>query len=725
MNKIRIKTGNTVPSDSVIDSHKNFDQLMNAYQAAPAVNGATILGKKLLLFGTGLITGIVTTVVIVQSLTDKDVPAQHKAEQEKIVSMPTETQVNEANTVPFVQPSSGVETTGDSQVSTQHAVNAEANTAQWSAPGHDAGELIPVKPEVRGSAYSEIDTIKKGANQAKVATKLVEINLEKQDIERLKNKLKHALTDTIAFRKRKEATAAGNRNTVNDKSPVVVPSESKTDTIVNNRVTDQVADTSAKAEDRKVLKLNLEKENLDRVKEKLNKAGKMLADTIRSGAKKLERELDKKKGKQKTDTVPTGSIMKDSATRSFSGNKNSVDDLLTKADSIISAFKKTSDDQDSAAADSYVDRPFQVSFVTPMSTNGTDGGKYAHHFSLNIIQGYSGGLKGLEVGGIANIVKGYAKGAQVAGISNYAGGKLTGLQAAGIVNVSKGVLGGQFAGIANLSRGYLKGIQGAGIVNVCVDSFAGAQFAGIINLGGAKGTSRGFQGAGIANIAAKMDHGFQAAGIVNFRLGDSKGAQIAGIANIAKNLDGAQIGLINVAKNVKGLQLGLINISENNEGVPIGLFTFVKNGHRSVDIWSGDAMQLNLGFKSGSKKVYNIYGAGLSFNGGNKLSWGAGMGLGTHFTAKTLFMDVDVMSWSINSEKLFGNSSGINLLNQFRLMGGKTFSDKVGVYAGPSFNVLVHDTQLISIAPYTMAEYGGPNTLVKMWVGLVAGVQLF
>ena len=62
MRKIKFKTEYVPLSDEVINSHKNFDQLLSAYVAAPKPNWfKQFIQKKWTMFGGGLMTGAIIT----------------------------------------------------------------------------------------------------------------------------------------------------------------------------------------------------------------------------------------------------------------------------------------------------------------------------------------------------------------------------------------------------------------------------------------------------------------------------------------------------------------------------------------------------------------------------------------------------------------------------------------------------------------------------------------
>lgn len=157
---------------------------------------------------------------------------------------------------------------------------------------------------------------------------------------------------------------------------------------------------------------------------------------------------------------------------------------------------------------------FQLSYVTPLGTNGLYSSQYTNKVSFNILVGVSKNEEVFTFGGLSNIIMNNANGFQFAGLSNYVGNEGRGFQFSGLANVNK-------------------------------NSFSGFQFSGLIN---AAGDIKGFQFAGLANVAK-----------------DVSGFQFAGLINMAKNVDGVQFaGLINMAEN-SDCPIGLINIIKNGE----------------------------------------------------------------------------------------------------------------------------------------------------------------
>lgn len=220
---------------------------------------------------------------------------------------------------------------------------------------------------------------------------------------------------------------------------------------------------------------------------------------------------------------------------------------------------------------------FQLSFITPLGTNGLHSSQYTNKASFNILVGTSKNEEAFTFGGLSNIIMNNAKGFQLAGLSNYVGNEGQGVQFAGLVNVNK-------------------------------SSFKGFQLAGLVNTAG---NMDGFQVGGLTNVS-KDTRGFQLAGLVNSS-GAIDGFQLAGLTNIAKDVRGFQFaGLINIAKNVKGVQFaGLVNIADNSD-CPIGLVNIIKNGEMGIALTYDGIGNAMVSFRSGGKYTYGILGIGYN-----------------------------------------------------------------------------------------------------------------
>lgn len=125
------------------------------------------------------------------------------------------------------------------------------------------------------------------------------------------------------------------------------------------------------------------------------------------------------------------------------------------------------------------ERDFQISFISPFGTNGTQSHLTTNKISVNILGGYSYGNRIFEFGGLYNVNTNLTKGFQFAGMANYSGNTDNAAQFAGITNIaSDGTTPFQFAGITNIANN-VNGLQFAGVLNVA-KHVKGVQF-GLIN----------------------------------------------------------------------------------------------------------------------------------------------------------------------------------------------------------------------------------------------------
>ncbi|AFM05916.1 hypothetical protein Fleli_3598 [Bernardetia litoralis DSM 6794] len=348
--------------------------------------------------------------------------------------------------------------------------------------------------------------------------------------------------------------------------------------------------------------------------------------------------------------------------------------------------------------------PLQVTFVYPLGTNGSESYSKNNRVSLNILAGYNGGLNGLEIGGVTNILKKDMRGIQLSGFANIVDGKTTGFQAAGFANITK-------------------------------DSVSAFQSAGFINL--VKSDFTGFQVAGFTNIVTKNVKGVQAAGFMNVAKESVNGVQISSF-NLAKNIKGVQIGIFNKADTIKGSQIGIINIADSITGVPIGLINFIKNGYHSFEISGSEGFHTALSYNTGVNKFYQIFSAGVQFD--DKTRWGLGFGLGTRFPItknkkQRTHAGFELMAYHIHEEKW---TNKLNLLSQFKFKIHHQISKEVGIFIAPTLNVMVsqiynteNNTVGSNFAPYSFIEdtttnsnpYNNRTTNTKVWAGGFIGIS--
>lgn len=205
-------------------------------------------------------------------------------------------------------------------------------------------------------------------------------------------------------------------------------------------------------------------------------------------------------------------------------------------------------------------RKFQVSLLPFLGTNRLLSGSMKNDYSLNLLMGYSGGVRKLEVGGILNGTRNDMQGLQVAGVGNIVGGS---------------VLGGQISSIFNIA-GYLEnGIQMSSGFNVIIKKSAGWQISPI-------------------NFAHKVVQG---------------GKQI-GFINISDSTDTVPIGLLSFVGSSNGYKRLEFSVDENQTAS----FSF-KTGVRKF--YNVLALHYNFTRK---QEIFGLgYGIGRAFEVGN--SW--------------------------------------------------------------------------------------------------------
>jgi hypothetical protein len=410
----------------------------------------------------------------------------------------------------------------------------------------------------------------------------------------------------------------------------------------------------------------------------------------------------------------------------------------------------------------YIDntRFAQISFLPGLSSNLSNFGVVKNNVSLNILIGYSRGVKGFETAGLMNFDKENVSGVQLAGLTNTVGGKVTGFQAAGIMNVVlKDIEACQISGIANVVNGNSRGVQIGGIFNSTVGKFNGFQAGGIANL--TTKQFKGIQTAGILNIATGGVNGVQTSGILNFNWGDVNGVQSAGLVNFnygriigvqaagllniaSDTVKGAQLaglinlskiniiqlsGILNVAKENKGLQIGLLNICDTSSGVSIGLFSFVRKGLHKFVISSDEIYYANLNLHLGTDKFYNIFS--VSMRPANEISWGYGYGFGHKIRlSKTTKLNLELTSKNINYKKIWNPE--VFTYFKFATIFEFRIKNKISIYAGPSVNFYFGDKSVnadtynfiseINYLPISQKETGIYNYLT--WLGFSVGLSL-
>lgn len=312
-------------------------------------------------------------------------------------------------------------------------------------------------------------------------------------------------------------------------------------------------------------------------------------------------------------------------------------------------------------------RPFQLSFVHPLGTNGIKAGSISNNVSFNALIGYQGGLKGVEFGGLFNVIRYDTYGAQFGGLGNIVAGTAH---------------GAQFGGLLNISAAGMNAIQAAGLINVSTKSSRGAQFAGLVNVA----------------------------------TGNMQGIQISGLINFARRLNGLQIGFLNLADTVE-------------RGIPIGFLSLVRRGYNKWEIGTSETLYGTASLKLGVSRFYNIFSIGFRPEEDN-ITWALGYGVGTQIPqGKRTSLSIDAIGYQIFEEDEFWDNN-LNLLNRLSLSYNLHLSRHFTLYAGAAINVLVADNFNSngeireSIAPWAVFDRIYTDTRVQIYPGFQAGIRL-
>lgn len=345
----------------------------------------------------------------------------------------------------------------------------------------------------------------------------------------------------------------------------------------------------------------------------------------------------------------------------------------------------------------FTTRPFQVSLVPGLGSQGQMSSQVINKFSINVLGGYTAGTNGFEVGGLFNINKKGAQYFQAAGLFNVVGGPVKGFQVAGINNlVLDTVRAFQSAGVSNIVKGKFNGFQTAGVYNHVSDSVKGLQVAGV------------------ANFARRKLTGVQVAGVLNFSNKETDGVQIAGVLNYSKKL--------------KGLQIGLINIADTSNGFSIGLINIVLKGYHKLSVYTNENTNVNAAFKTGNSKCYSILLAGVQTGTSDKL-YTFGYGIGSELPLnkrKTITFNPELTAQQFYAGDWTPHNLNSRITALLNIKAGKYFS----VYAGPAFNVLLSDQQTAVPGYRFPIQPAGYKTIafsnrVTGWFGWSAGIHLF
>lgn len=385
--------------------------------------------------------------------------------------------------------------------------------------------------------------------------------------------------------------------------------------------------------------------------------------------------------------------------------KLKIDSLRKEIDSLLVMkwFDKTAFQKHSKNLGGLILRKksVQLSLVPGLSTNGQLNSANTSKVSLNLIGGYSGGISGIEIGALSNIVKRDMNGIQIAGVANIVGKNVNGLQSSGVAGITLGkVTGMQSSGIVSIARRGVRGWQSSGFLNIAGKQLYGFQASGFLNIAskitGAQFSTwgnlayydlTGIQITTILNIATNVK-GAQFSSWANIAHRDLCGLQLGTMANIVsgKVIGGQVAGVFNYATKLHGFQFGLINVvADSVKGVPIGLLSIAPKGYLKSQLEYSSNNRLKLSVKTGVKSFYNIFSVGIEPG----LNYNVGYGIGSIVPLnKYVSIGADITA----------DQTGLSYLNMNgRLQGHLTlkFGKRLELYGAYNYETSIFGSDLI------------------------------
>ncbi|WP_425075283.1 hypothetical protein [Psychroserpens sp. S379A] len=103
---------------------------------------------------------------------------------------------------------------------------------------------------------------------------------------------------------------------------------------------------------------------------------------------------------------------------------------------LLVSLHQTKAQNNTNAANETEKKSFQLTFVPPLSTNGSQAHKITNKVSVNLLGGVSNANEAFEFGGLFNVNKSYTKGFQFAGLTNITKAAEKSYQVAGIANIA-------------------------------------------------------------------------------------------------------------------------------------------------------------------------------------------------------------------------------------------------------------------------------------------------
>jgi hypothetical protein len=178
------------------------------------------------------------------------------------------------------------------------------------------------------------------------------------------------------------------------------------------------------------------------------------------------------------------------------------------------------------------------------------------------------------------------------------------------------------------------------------------------------------------------------------------------------------------------VQVGLINIADSVQGVQFGLLSFAWKGYHTIEVSADEIFYTNVAFRTGTRKFYNIFTAGMKPNTADEeeTMWTFGYGIGTlPRINKWLYLNVDLTS----NQVVKGKIEAVNMINKLYLGVDLRAAKKISFTIGATLNTRVSDNDYYNypelFSDYKPKIFSSHNTNENInwqwWWGAKVGVR--
>ena len=435
---------------------------------------------------------------------------------------------------------------------------------------------------------------------------------------------------------------------------------------------------------------------------------------------------------------------------------------------------------------------WRVTLLHSVGFNGGNTRGTTAKYSINLIGGIHGGLDGREIGLLYNIEEYYVRGFQLSGGANISGGEMLGMNVAGLTNISQSTMAGlQISGLANLSNNSMSGLQLSGLVNASMKEMTGFHMAGVANISNedlsgmqmsfglniSNSDLEGLNLAGLLNLANDDIEGLSMAGLSNISTQDQsglifssfgnisgssleglvltgglnlskdvqsglifsglgnisqeiEGLSISGAMSLSRELNGLAISPLNIQETISGLHIGVFNFAREINGASLGLISWYGNGRKNIDLRYSDGGFIDLGFTTGTHRLYNQLSVGYNPILVNHVKLGAAAGF--VMDARDRFKRISTDDLSITHELAYYEYIGEDFDERnekqlsYRFLLSKLLNEQVSLYFGPSINLMYSlDQESDELLWYSPISITIKDKELNAWLGFNLGIRLF